>query len=316
MDNNQKAALVKYFFCLVICVFLFHFQATNNRILQYHINLNVISDPFYSLVTSPIRFGEKISDWFKSKQDALISNERLLLENELLKAKLLKLESIELENDRLIALMSSSARLKHEFLLAEVMDISLKAYQEEILINKGAVDDVYVGQPVIDQHGVVGQVTKVNLKNSVITLITNVNHSTPVQVRRNGLRVIVSGNGSRSSLDLNYLSPDSDIRQGDLLVTSGLGGVFPSGYPVATVSGKKEFDNISFLFTVARPEAKLNHGNNVILLWPKDTDFQNDELEIDSSDEQSMNDDKNRFYHQVNYSEVISFSTPIFERNH
>jgi rod shape-determining protein MreC len=142
----------------------------------------------------------------------------------------------------------------------------LVPYEHIVVVNKGARFGVHVGQPVFDANGVVGQVLRVTPYNAEVMLITDPNHAIPVQVNRNGLRTLALGTGQTDRLALPYLSSNADIQVGDLLVTSGLGGVFPHGYPVATVTDvapqKTAFAKIS-----AAPVAQLDRNRELLLVW-------------------------------------------------
>ena len=134
------------------------------------------------------------------------------------------------------------------------------------MVGRGLRDGVYVGQAVIDDQGVIGQVTEVMPLNSIIVLITDPRHALPVQVERNGLRTVVNGTGSVSILRVPYLNQNSDIVVGDVLISSGMGGRFPNGYPVAIVSDVKVIEDEAFIRVTASPIAKLDRSNHVLLL--------------------------------------------------
>lgn len=149
--------------------------------------------------------------------------------------------------------------------------MSLEPFSRRLLVRRGSNDGVYVGQPVIDAYGIVGQVTHVAPHVSTVTLITDPSHAIPVLDNRSGLRAMVFGSGDQEALNVPYLSGVADIKEGDLLVSSGMGGTFPAGYPVAVVTEVEHNPSEGFLTVRARPAARLNHGKQVLLIWPERT---------------------------------------------
>ena len=223
--------------------------------------------PVQDIASVPGVLGEWVSLFSSSRIDLFEQKEQLRAENLLLQAKLQKLESIERENARLSELLSASAKVAQEVLLAEIVDVDLDPFAHKILVNRGVEDGVYEGQPVIDPYGIMGQVTEATLSRSAITLITDPDHAVPVQVRRNGLRAIVYGLGVSEMLNVPYVGSQANIQRGDVLVTSGMGGRFPSGYPVAKVVEVVKDANEPFLGITAAPVARLDHAKEVLLIW-------------------------------------------------
>jgi rod shape-determining protein MreC len=165
-------------------------------------------------------------------------------------------------------MLGSATRVAERALAAELIEISQEPFARKIVIARGEHDGAFVGQPVIDAHGVMGQVTQALSAQSRVTLITDPGHAVPVLVNRNGLRALVFGTGNPDKVNVPYLTAAADIREGDLLVSSGMGGTFPAGYPVATVSRIVNDPNEPFLEIDARPVARLNHSKQVLLIWP------------------------------------------------
>jgi len=148
------------------------------------------------------------------------------------------------------------------------MSVNLDPFQHQIVINKGTQDDVFPGQPILDAEGVMGQIVHAGPYTSTAVLITDTSHAIPVQVNRNGLRSIAIGSGTINRLELPYIPNNSDIQPGDLLITSGLGGRFPPGYPVAKVGAVQHDPGRSFAQVAAEPLAQLNRSREVLLVWP------------------------------------------------
>jgi len=163
-------------------------------------------------------------------------------------------------------LLDASERLNEKITLAELINVSIDPYNHRVLIGRGLTNKVYVGQAVIDDQGVIGQVTEVMPLSSSIMLITDPGHALPVQIQRNGLRTIAYGTGDVSSLRISFLNQNSDIEVGDVLISSGLGGRFPNGYPVATVSDVKIIEEEAYIRVSASPIGKLDRSNHVLLL--------------------------------------------------
>lgn len=247
---------------------------------RYH-NLNPLREglsalvyPFKVLVDLP----RSTSGWFK---ESLASRHKLQEENAslrtqqlMLQTQLQKLESMEAENLRLRALLDASFEVgKQQMLIAELMSVDLDPYRQQIQINKGSLDNLYPGQPLLDSKGVMGQLVQVGPFTSTAMLISDPGHAIPVQVNRSGLRTIALGTGSTERLELPHIPNNADIRVGDLLTTSGLGGRFPEGYPVADVTTIEQDPGRDFSFITAHPRAQLNRSREVLLIWPAENNL-------------------------------------------
>ena len=179
-------------------------------------------------------------------------------------------EVLEQENRRLRELLGSTMNFKEKVMIAELLAVELEQFRNMIEINKGSRDGVYDGQPVVDAHGIIGQVVHVGPFSSNVLLITDPSHAVPVQVNRNGLRAVAVGTGRNNSLLLEHLPTNSDIQVGDLIVSSGLGRRFPRGYPVGTVSSIKLEPGAPFGTIHVRPSAMLAQNREVLLVWPQE----------------------------------------------
>jgi rod shape-determining protein MreC len=223
--------------------------------------------PLQQLVSSPTQFAQKLREDFSSRALLLEQNARLREEGLLLKAKLLKFAALEQENLRLRGLLDTTFKLGEQVMIAELLAVNVVPYEHVVVVNKGGRFGVYAGQPVMDANGVVGQVLRVTPYSAEVILITDPNHAIPVQVNRNGLRTIALGTGQIDRLSLPYLSGSADIRPGDLLVTSGMGGVFPQGYPVATVTAAAEGSPSAKVGAI--PVALLDRNRELLMVWSK-----------------------------------------------
>lgn len=204
-----------------------------------------------------------------------IDSQRLKVENQVLReqmreknADLLLLDQLKVENQRLRLLLSSPLRQDEYKKVAEVLTAEMNAYRQQVIVNQGRTDGAFVGQPIIDERGVVGQIISVGEKSSRVLLLTDVTHAIPVQVLRNDVRGIASGTGHSEELILDHLPRTVDIAKGDVLVTSGLGGHFPEGYPVAVVETVVNDGSSHFARVTARPLASLDRLRYLLLLWP------------------------------------------------
>lgn len=182
-------------------------------------------------------------------------------------ARLRRLDALEAENRRLRELLSSSSQLEEHVLVAEILSISQDPYRHQIMINKGARDGVYRGQAIVDAYGVLGQIVTVNPHRAIAMLITDPDHSIPVEVNRTGLQTVARGRGEGGGLALPFLPGNADVRVGDLLVSSALGGRFPEGYPVGEVAEVRYQPGEHFMEAIAYPAARILRGRQVLLVW-------------------------------------------------
>ncbi len=196
----------------------------------------------------------------------LEENARLREKQIFFNVQLQKLTTLEAENRRLRSLLESAVNTPERVLIAEMLAVDFDLYRHHILLNRGRQHGVYVGQPVLDQHGIIGQIIRADPFTSTAILITDINHALPIQINRTGVRTLALGTGNFQELKLPHIPNNEDVKVGDLLVTSGLGGRFPRGYPVGTVV-KVEFDPGSpFASIVAKPIAQLDRIREVMLL--------------------------------------------------
>jgi rod shape-determining protein MreC len=224
--------------------------------------------PLQQLVSSPVRAVQNVIEAVSTYADLVRENQHLREEQMVLKTRLLKFASLEKENIRLRGLLETSFKLGEQVLIAELLEVKLVPYEHVVVVNKGSRFGIYPGQPVMDANGVVGQVLRVTPYSAEVMLITDPNHAIPVQVNRNGLRTIALGTGQIDKLTLPYLTSNADIQPGDLLLSSGMGGVFPQGYPVATVTSVSS-QTSPFAKVSATPVAQLDRNRELLMVWSK-----------------------------------------------
>lgn len=229
--------------------------------------LAFLTYPLQLAADFPVTATRWLEETTKAREQLLQENRRLHDENLKARADLQKLESLQAENLRLRNLLDASYKVGDRVLIAELSAVDLDPYRQQVVINKGSRSGAFKGQAVLDANAVMGQIVQTSPFSSTVLLITDPSHSIPVQVLRNGLRTIAVGTGRINELSLPYLPTNSDIRVGDKLVTSGLGGKFPSGYPVATVTQVDRSPDNAFAHISATPTAHLDRSREVLLVW-------------------------------------------------
>nr|WP_265067698.1 rod shape-determining protein MreC [Pseudomonas sp. B21-056] len=221
----------------------------------------------YWITDLPQRLWQGVASQFGSRTELVAENEKLKTENLLLQGRLQKLAALTEQNVRLRELLNSSALVNEKVEVAELIGMDPNPFTHRIVINKGERDGVVLGQPVLDARGLMGQVVELMPYTSRVLLLTDTTHSIPVQVNRNGLRAIASGTGNPERLELRHVADTADIKEGDLLVSSGLGQRFPAGYPVATVKEVIHDSGQPFAIVRAVPTAALNRSRYLLLVF-------------------------------------------------
>ena len=229
--------------------------------------LSAAAYPFHWAVDAPFSAWRHAADVLATRSTLRAENERLYAENRELKLVLMRFEALEQENRRLREARAGSARVAERSIVAEILKVDLDPYRQRVLVNKGTRDGVFVGQAALDASGVFGQVTRVGPFCAALILISDPEHAIPVQINRTGVRTIAVGLGQTGQLLLPYLPRNADIAEGDLVVSSGLGGVFPPGYPVARVSEVRNDPSEPLLTVGATPLAQLDRDPEVLLVW-------------------------------------------------
>jgi rod shape-determining protein MreC len=215
--------------------------------------------------------GEWTSGALTSEKDLRAENERLKIEVLIYQRKQQQMAALAAENVRLRQLLNGKDMLQDRVLIAELMGVSPNPLSHIVMINRGSREGVYEGQPVLDAFGLMGQVVEVDEDTSRVLLISDSTHAIPVQVNRNGVRAIAEGTGDLNRLSLRHVSINADIREGDILVSSGLGERFPVGYPVAEVEQVVRNSGQAFARVIARPMARLDRSRHVLLVFDTHT---------------------------------------------
>ena len=229
--------------------------------------LSVVVYPLQVAVASPFDGWDWLHESFKTRDSLRADNARLEQELRTARFRLQRLDAMDAEVRKLRALRENTAGVTQKFIVGDVMSVALDAFRARIIVDKGARDGVFVGQAVLDEGGVFGQVARVSELTCEVILISDATHAIPTQVNRNGLRTVVVGTGDPNHLRLPYVSTAADIVKGDLLVTSGLGGVFPAGYPVGTVVDVRRDPATSLADVDVQPAAALDRSRQLLLVW-------------------------------------------------
>ena len=229
--------------------------------------LSAAAYPFQWAVQAPLVAWDATRKSFATRASIEADNVRLAADNLVLRLKLMRFESLLQENQRLRAASASSARVVQRSLVAEIVRVDLDPFRQRVLVNKGSRDGIFRGQAALDASGIIGQVTRVGPVSAELILISDPEHAIPVQVNRTGTRTIALGTGRSGQLSLPYLPQNADVVAGDLLVSSGLGGVFPPGYPVGKVTAVQRDPSQPLLSVTAAPLAALDSDPEVLLVW-------------------------------------------------
>jgi len=223
--------------------------------------------PLQVIVDAPFRLWEWVRDGTADRNQLRLELSRLQTERLLTNARLQRMTALEAENARLRDLLEARAQVRDEVRVAEIMAVDANPYRHNIVIDIGENEGAYDGQAIVDVTGVIGQIIETGLMTSQAMLISDPSHSLPVEVNRNGFRTIANGTGEFGRLVLPFVTNNADIRPGDLLVTSGLGGAFPAGYPVAVVETVNRIPQEPFADVTATPAAALDQVREVMLIW-------------------------------------------------
>jgi rod shape-determining protein MreC len=266
--SSRPAGALRTLLMIAISIMLMVYDHQTGSLRQIHAALATVVWPVQVIVDAP----HSLWAW---AGDKLATHRALLAENEQLKSQLLQEQatlqqfaSLQQENQRLRELMQAAGQVTGRVSAATILSAALDPFRHLVVIDKGTHDDVYEGQTVLDAYGVVGQVTRADPLASEVTLISDPSQAIQVEVNRTGLRTLAVGDAELSQLTLPYVTNSADIKQGDLVVTSGLGGHYPAGYPVGVITRFDRDPAEPFAHVSARTAADLSSGREVLLFWP------------------------------------------------
>ena len=251
-------------FCSALFIFFDHKIGSFDTARGY---LQSLVSPLQYMANTPKQLLTWASENITTRKHLIDENQRYKINELKFKQQLLELDIVKAENNRLRSLLASPLRLGTKIMVAEILSVNNDPYSHQVVINRGANDGVYEGQPVLDEKGIVGQILHVGTTSSRVLLITDLTNAIPVRIKRNGIRLIATGSGQIDRLTHNFVPHSTDIHQGDLLVTSGLGGKFPEGYPVARVISVNQDESRPFARVVSEPVAQIDRLRYLLLLW-------------------------------------------------
>lgn len=261
---------LRLFLAVIVAIVLIIADSRLGTFVKIRNYMDTAVSPFYFLANGPRKVLDSVSETLATRQQLELENRALRQELLLKNSDILLLGQFKQENARLRELLGSPLRQDEHKMVTQVISTGSDPYSDQVVIDKGSDNGVYEGQPVISDKGVVGQVVAVAKMTSRVLLICDASHALPIQVLRNDIRVIAAGSGCTDDLQLEHLPGNTDIRVGDVLVTSGLGGRFPEGYPVGVVSSVKVDNQRAYTVIQARPTAGLQRLRYLLLLWGAD----------------------------------------------
>jgi len=261
---------------IILSILLMWLDHRENHLDAVRRTIGAAVYPIQIVVDTPARIWGWVTEISATKNELQLENSRLRTEALITRGRVQELAALKAENDRLRVMLEAREQVRGEVRVAEIMAVDANPYRHNIVLDIGSNDGVYDGQAIVDASGVVGQVIETGLTTSQAILISDPDHTLPVVVNRNGLRTVAFGTGEYNQLDLPFLANNADIRPGDLLVTSGLGGAFPSGYPVAVVETVTRLPQEPFADVTATPAAALDQVREVMLIWTERQDDGND----------------------------------------
>ncbi|WP_342221767.1 rod shape-determining protein MreC [Candidatus Fukatsuia endosymbiont of Tuberolachnus salignus] len=270
MFSRGPSLQLRLFIAAIAAIALIIADSRFGSFVKIRTYMDTLVSPFYFLANGPRVLLDGVSETLATRQQIELENSVLRQELLFKNADLQLLKQFKHENIRLRELLGSPLRQDEHKMVTQVMSSGTDPYSDQVVIDKGSNNGVYEGQPVISDRGVVGQVTAVSKFTSRVVLICDISHALPIQVLRNDIRVIAAGGGCADDLILEHLPSNTDIRVGDMLVTSGLGGRFSEGYPVAIVSSVKVDNQRAYTMIQARPTADLQRLRYLLLLWAGD----------------------------------------------
>ncbi|MSR14854.1 MAG: rod shape-determining protein MreC [Gammaproteobacteria bacterium] len=266
---DAPSPTARFITSVVLSFFLISVDHQHRHFAALRSGLTALVYPIQYAVSLPVRAVDSVAENLSTRSRLVNENQGLRSENLLLRSRSQKFAALESENARLRALLDSSGELGEEVVVADILAIETRSAMRQIVINKGSRQHVYVGQPIADAHGIVGQVFDVSTFSSSVILITDSRHSIPVRINRNGLRAIATGGENEDELILSYIPNNADIRVGDLVVSSGLDHRFPAGYPVGEVEHVDTTPSESFARISVKPSAHIGRAREVLLVWPR-----------------------------------------------
>ncbi|MBV9345707.1 MAG: rod shape-determining protein MreC [Gammaproteobacteria bacterium] len=267
LQGRGGSAGLSFTFYAVLAVIAMYLDQRQHYLERVRYGLQAAAYPIQLAVSSPPAAWHWLTDVFQTRDALRAENAQLRSQQRDLEVRTMRYEALARENGALRGLKAALPPVAERWLAAEIVTVQVNGLRQRVLLNRGATNGVFRGQAVLDDHGLIGQTTHVGPWSAEVILITDPEHAVPVRIERTGLATLAVGAGDTSTLALPYLPANADIQRGDLLVTSGLGGVFPEGYPVARVT-EVHRDAVQPLAQVrAAPLARIDMDTEVMLVW-------------------------------------------------
>ncbi|WP_425501492.1 rod shape-determining protein MreC [Pseudoxanthomonas kalamensis] len=257
--------LLAYLALSMVLLFMDH---RGGWLAQVRSHADAATQPLWWLAGLPGRLGTRMQDDAATRSRLIDENRELRNELLIANARLTRLQTAVADNAQLRALLGAAESRGLDVQLASVLNIDLDPTRQRLVLDAGSGAGVQQGQAVIDAGGLMGQIIETTPMHSVVLLLTDPDHAVPVMVGRNGVRLVAYGSGRSDQLELLNIPANTDVKEGDVLVTSGLGGRFPPGFPVGTITDLRSDDSRTFLIGQIRPAAQLDRGRDVLLLKP------------------------------------------------
>lgn len=263
---GEVASTLRLLAYLALTIALVVLDHRGGWLSQLRAQTNVVTQPLWWLAGLPGRLTTRVQDDAATRTGLTEENRRLRNEMLVANARLARLQTAAADNAQLRALLGVKTSRGLDVQLAPVLDIDLAPGRQRLVLDAGSRDGATLGQAVIDAGGLMGQIINTTPAHATVLLLTDPDHAVPVVVARNGVRLIVYGRGRSDLLELADVPLNAGVEVGDLLVTSGLGGRFPAGFPVGKVAALRPDDSHAFLVGDVTPSARLDRGRDVLLL--------------------------------------------------
>ena len=266
--KHGPSLLVRLAFFIQLSLALMVVDTHFKYLYEVRQTIAVVLYPIQNLAYLPTAISNLANNFFIAR-DLADENAHFKQQHLIDSGKLQQLSALTIENEHLRKLLEATQKNKSKAILAEIRSVPRDPFNLTIILDKGSQNGAQNGQVIVDHLGVIGQITHAYPWSSEATLITDKDHSIPVQILRNGLRSVASGTGKYKTLELNYMANNVDIQEGDQIVTSGIGGVYPSGLPVALVSKIKRDISSAFAYIICTTIAGVDRNKQVLILSPQ-----------------------------------------------
>mgnify|MGYP004000671183 FL=1 len=273
-NPNFSGLRIILIFIVSLGMMYLDFQGNYINKLRSYLSLTVL--PLQIAANTPKKLINNFKNRLSDRETILTENQQLKKENIQLRSKVQQTYKLESENKRLFELLKAKPDDEEKFIFADIISINQDNNKHQIIINKGSIDGIQLGAAIADSSGIIGHIFRDQLLASEVLLITDPEHGIPIEIARNGFRAIAIGTGSYDEIILNDLPNNSDIQINDVLITSGLGGRYPEGYPVAIVSDIEMIQGEPYLKIEARPIANLKNINEVLVIQNNKKDHHNE----------------------------------------